>query len=117
MATITLKYQKNQSHEIRVEDLKIGKVNNKWTVKEEASTASFFMEEYKEAIEMVNAIIALCDSKKEDGKRNGSTKKESESINNRILFVGQRGTGKTSAMTLTRYFVLCLFLKSLMTIT
>lgn len=99
MATITLKYQKNQSHEIRVEDLKIGKVNNKWTVKEEASTASFFMEEYKEAIEMVNAIIALCDSKKEDGKRNGSTKKESESINNRILFVGQRGTGKTSAMT------------------
>lgn len=99
MATITLKYQKNQSHEIRVEDLKIGKVNNKWTVKEEASTASFFMEEYKEAIEMVNAIIALCDSKKEDGKRNGSTKNESESINNRILFVGQRGTGKTSAMT------------------
>lgn len=99
MATITLKHQKNQSHEIRVEDLKIGKVNSKWTVKEEASTASFFMEEYKEAIEMVNAIIALCDSKKEDGKRNGSTKKESESINNRILFIGQRGTGKTSAMT------------------
>lgn len=99
MATITLKYQKNQSHEIRVEDLKIEKVNNKWTVKEGTQTTSFFLEEYVEAIEMVNAIIALCDSKKEDRKKNGGATKESDSINNRILFVGQRGTGKTSAMT------------------
>lgn len=99
MATITLKYQKNQSHEIRVEDLIIGKVNNKWTVRDNVHTSPFFMDEYKEAIRMVNAIIALCDSKKEKEKRNGSANKESESINNRILFVGQRGTGKTSAMT------------------
>lgn len=88
MATITLKYQKNQSHEIRVEDLKIGKVNNKWMVEEEDRTPSFFMEEYKEAIEMINDIISSCESKTEN-----------DSINNRILFVGQRGTGKTSAMT------------------
>lgn len=99
MATITLKYQRNQSHEIRVEDLIIEKVNNKWTVRDNVHTSSFFMDEYKEAIRMVNAIIALCDSKKEEEKRNGSANKESESINNRILFVGQRGTGKTSAMT------------------
>ena len=96
MATITLKYQKNQSHEIRVEKLNINYKSNKWDVQE---TSSFFMDEYKEAIEMVNAIIALCNGKKEDEKRNGSATKESESINNRILFVGQRGTGKTSAMT------------------
>lgn len=106
MATITLKYQKNQSHEIRIEDLKIGKVNNKWTV--DNNTTSFFGDEYKEAIEMVNAIIALCNGKKEDkgenngkknNKENGKSNAESDSINNRILFVGQRGTGKTSAMT------------------
>lgn len=99
MAQITLKYQKNQSHEIRVEDLKIEKDNNKWTVKEEVQTTSFFLEEYKEAIEMVNAIIALCKGKKEEGDRKDGTNRENDSINNRILFVGQRGTGKTSAMT------------------
>ena len=98
MATITLKYQKNQSHEIRVEDLKIKTKSGKWFAQE---TPSFFMDEYKEAIEMVNAIIALCNGKKEkeEEKRNDSANKDRESINNRILFVGQRGTGKTSAMT------------------
>ena len=96
MATITLKYQKNQSHEIRVEDLNINYDSGKWKAQE---TSSFFMDEYTEAIEMVNAIIALCDGKKEEGEKKGSATKESESINNRILFVGQRGTGKTSAMT------------------
>lgn len=96
MATITLKYQKNQSHEIRVENLNINYDSGKWKAQE---TSSFFMDEYTEAIEMVNAIIALCDGKKEEGEKKGSATKESESINNRILFVGQRGTGKTSAMT------------------
>lgn len=108
MATITLNYQQNKSHEIRVEDLKIKYENEskKWKVEVEEKTALFFMEEYKEAIEMVNAMIASCNGKDEEEKEekekgNGSNKAtpENESINNRILFVGQRGTGKTSAMT------------------
>lgn len=100
MATITLKYQKNQSQEVRIEKLYISSKNGKWTVENEKDSPSFFLEEYKEAIDILNGILSLSSNENKKivtGKENDKRQAE-KSINNRILFVGQRGTGKTSAM-------------------
>lgn len=100
MATITLKYQKNQSQEIRIEKLKISSNNGEWLVEDE-KTPSFFLEEYKEAIGILNGILSLSsngNNKKTNNGKEDDKKQAEKSINNRILFVGQRGTGKTSAM-------------------
>jgi hypothetical protein len=84
MATITLKYQKNKSQEIRIEKpiLKFHEDDIKWTIQK--NDQFYFMQEYQHAMEIVNGIL--------------NNKDAQESVNNRILFVGQRGTGKTSAM-------------------
>ena len=80
---ITLKYQENESQEIRIEEPKIV-YDKKWNVTDDNQL--YFMQEYKDAMEIVNGILALNDTK------------SVESFNNRVLFVGQRGTGKTSVM-------------------
>lgn len=100
MASITLKYQKNQSQEVRIEELRISSKNGEWIV-EDRNTPSFFLEEYKEAIGILNGILSLSSNgnkKKTNNGKDNDKKQAEKSINNRILFVGQRGTGKTSAM-------------------
>lgn len=99
MATITLRYRKNQSQEVRIEELKISLKNEEWIV-EDRNTPSFFLEEYKEAIGILNGILSLSSNgnKKTNNGKEDDKKQAEKSINNRILFVGQRGTGKTSAM-------------------
>lgn len=99
MASITLKYQKNQSQEVRVEELRISSKNGEWIV-EDKITPSFFLEEYKEVIGILNGILNLSSNgnKKTNNGKEDDKKQAEKSINNRILFVGQRGTGKTSAM-------------------
>lgn len=81
---ITLKYQKNKSQEIRIEKpiLEFKEDDKKWTIQE--NDQFYFMQEYQDALEIINGIL--------------NNKDTQESANNRILFVGQRGTGKTSAM-------------------
>ena len=99
MATITLKYQRNQSQEVRIEELRISSKNGEWIV-EDKKTPSFFLEEYKEVIGILNGILSLSSNgnKKTNNGEEDEKKQAEKSINNRILFVGQRGTGKTSAM-------------------
>ena len=94
-----MKYQKNQSQEVRIEELRISSKNGEWIV-EDKKTPSFFLEEYKEVIGILNGILSLSSNgyKKTNNGKEDDKKQAEKSINNRILFVGQRGTGKTSAM-------------------
>lgn len=81
MSKYTLTYTKNKSQEICIEN-----------VKEESG---YFKEEYETACKLIEEIIKL--------QGNNSEKEKKENIrrygcNNRILFTGQRGCGKTSVM-------------------
>lgn len=75
MSDYKLTYKKEKSQEIYIES-----VDN---------DNSYFKKEYKEARKMINDII-------ESQKREPTDK--TNGYNNRILFIGQRGCGKTSVM-------------------
>ena len=78
MSDYTLTYCKDKSQEINIE-----------TINDEGTKSLYFEQEYKEARKMINDII-------ESQKREPTDK--TNGYNNRILFIGQRGCGKTSVM-------------------
>lgn len=99
MSKYTLTYRKGRSQEIYIEE--IG--NDK-------KEPLYFKQEYDDAIRLIKEIIILqgigADDDKEDDNKNGKNengKKNKRDIkkygcNNRVLFAGQRGCGKTSVM-------------------
>lgn len=89
MSNYTLTYSKDRSQEICIE--KIGNGNNE---------PLYFNDEYKEARKLIKEIVDLQGTKNdldEDRKKKKDKIKE-YGCNNRILFTGQRGCGKTSVM-------------------
>lgn len=86
MSNYTLTYEKSKSQEIYVEGI----------VKDE-NHVPYFEQEYDEARKLIKEII---DSQgtKEDGDKEKREKIKKYGCNNRILFTGQRGCGKTSVM-------------------
>lgn len=89
MSKTILKYVKNRSQEIRIETPKFVLDDNKWKIDKDspAGSSSYFWQEYEDALEIVNGIIEF------ENKYNSH-----DLFNNRILFIGQRGAGKTSSM-------------------
>ena len=98
MSTYTLTYRKERSQEICVETIEnIGKDVN-----------LYFNREYDEAIKLVKEIILLQGIKEDEEdrgtnvdrsyKQNNKRDVAKYGCNNRILFAGQRGCGKTSVM-------------------
>lgn len=89
MSNYTLTYSKEKSQTIYVEKV----VNDKGERNEDL----YFKREYNEALSLIDSIV-----KQQDQVKNN--KNVYSSINNRILFMGQRGSGKTSVMvTLSNY--------------
>jgi len=79
MSKYTLTYRKDKSQEICIETIEnIGK-----------DEGLYFNQEYEEAIKLIKAIVDSQNNKEEIAKHG---------CNNRILFTGQRGSGKTSVM-------------------
>jgi putative ribosome biogenesis GTPase RsgA len=60
------------------------------TIKEKSSEKSIFADQYKKALQVIDAFI--------DAKDNKNSSMLQESRNNVIAFMGDRGTGKTSCM-------------------
>lgn len=101
MSNYTLTYRKGKSQEIYIEEIGDSKDQNELL---------YFKQEYDDAIRLIKEIIILqgigADDDKEDDNKNGKNengKKNKRDIkkygcNNRILFAGQRGCGKTSVM-------------------
>lgn len=98
MSTYTLTYRKDRSQEICVETIEnVGKDVN-----------LYFNQEYDEAIKLIKEIIVLqgirdeeeCRERNEDANNKPNNKRDvaKYGCNNRILFAGQRGCGKTSVM-------------------
>ena len=96
MDNYKLTYSREKSQEIRIETI-TSKTIAGGTSSSEHQEPLYFEQEYKEALKMINDIIELQKKEHED-KKNG--------CNNRILFIGQRGCGKTSVMrSLADYLV------------
>lgn len=98
MSTYTLTYRKDRSQEICVETIEnVGKDFN-----------LYFNQEYDEAIKLIKEIIVLqgiidegeCKERNEEANNKPNNKRDvaKYGCNNRILFAGQRGCGKTSVM-------------------
>lgn len=85
MSKYTLIYKKNKSQEIYIEEIKeIGK-----------DESLYFNKEYEDSLNLIKAIV---DAQIKNGNN------ANYSCNNRILFTGQRGSGKTSVMrSLAKY--------------
>ena len=85
MSNYTLTYRKGRSQEIYIEE--IGKDEH-----------LYFQQEYNDALKLVKEIVDL--QRSENDNENGEKGKERKkyACNNRILFAGQRGCGKTSLM-------------------
>lgn len=84
MSNYTLTYKKGKSQEIYIEE--IGNGNNE---------SLYFNQEYKEARKLIKEIVDLQGTKDDKDKKD---KIKKYGCNNRILFTGQRGCGKTSVM-------------------
>lgn len=92
MSNYTLTYRKYKSQEIYIE----GKEENNGIVSYNLhSNNLYFTREYNEALTLINSIIELQKMYKSD---NNVKKVVYPSINNRVLFMGQRGCGKTSVI-------------------
>lgn len=89
MSKYTLTYEKNKSQEIYIE--KIG---------EENKESLYFSLEYDDARKLIREIVELQGTKNEDPEKRKEKrlKIKKYGCNNRILFTGQRGCGKTSVM-------------------
>lgn len=98
MSIYTLTYRKDRSQEICVETIEnVGK-----------DVHLYFNQEYEEAIKLIKEIIVLQGIRDEEEcrERNGEANNKPNNkrdvakygCNNRILFAGQRGCGKTSVM-------------------
>lgn len=98
MSTYTLTYRKDRSQEICVETIEnVGKDVN-----------LYFNQEYYEAIKLVKEIILLQGIRDDEEDRSTNVDRSNKQnnkrdvakygCNNRILFAGQRGCGKTSVM-------------------
>lgn len=88
MSKYTLTYEKDKSQEICIEG--IGKDKD-----------LYFQQEYNNALKLIKGIIDLQENKNNAEKeKEGKEKKTNKKYgyNNRILFTGQRGCGKTSVM-------------------
>lgn len=79
MSNYTLTYDKSKSQEIYIEDCKSNK-------------NPYFKDEYEKANVLINEIVRF-----QNDEKNKTTIKQ-YGCNNRILFIGQRGCGKTSVM-------------------
>ena len=84
MSNYTLTYKKGKSQEIYIEE--IGNGNNE---------SLYFNQEYTEARKLIKEIVDLQGTKDDKDKK---IKIKKYGCNNRILFTGQRGCGKTSVM-------------------
>lgn len=92
MSNYTLTYRKDKSQEIYIE----GKEEKNGIVSYNLhSNSLYFNREYNEALTLINSIIELQKMYKSD---NNVKKVVYPSINNRVLFMGQRGCGKTSVI-------------------
>ena len=95
MSNYTLTYEKGKSQEIYIEG--IGKDKD-----------LYFQQEYNNALKLIKGIVELQGDKDLQGNKNNAEKekliKEKKDkikkygCNNRVLFTGQRGCGKTSVM-------------------
>lgn len=86
MSKYTLTYEKDKSQEIYIEEIKeIGK-----------DGSLYFNKEYEDSLNLIKAIV--------EAQINNKDNNANYSCNNRILFTGQRGSGKTSVMrSLAKY--------------
>lgn len=89
MSDYTLTYRKDKSQEIYVE-----KIEN------EKNEHLYFEQEYKDARKLIKEIVDVQGTKNDnrEQRKDKKNKIKKYGCNNRILFTGQRGCGKTSVM-------------------
>lgn len=89
MSKYTLTYERSKSQEIYVEGV----------VKDE-NHVPYFEQEYDEARKLIKEIVDLQGTKEDNDKEREKKREKIKKYgcNNRILFTGQRGCGKTSVM-------------------
>jgi len=89
MSKYTLTYRKDKSQETYIEE-----------VVKTGEHVPYFEQEYNEARKLIKEIVDLQGTKndKSEEKKGKKEKIKKYGCNNRILFIGQRGCGKTSVM-------------------
>lgn len=98
MSKYTLTYERSKSQEIYIESV----------IKDDGKHVPYFEQEYDEARKLIKEIIDSQEPKNDDhnngtnNDRNGRNERWNQikkyGCNNRVLFTGQRGCGKTSVM-------------------